>query len=128
MRRPRRSSYGPRLAPRRAAPDDRRHPISGAVFDFVSTSSTTRGALLERGSGPYFYLPKMESHKEARLWNQIFDWTERELDLGSGTIRRRCLSSPTARFRDEETLYELRDHSGGLNAGRWTTCSASSRS
>src|ERR1700704_3914630 len=95
-------------------------PISGAVFDFVLYVFHNARRLLERGSGPYFYLPKMESHKEARLWNQIFDWTERELDLGSGTIKATVLVEvlPLA-FGMAETLYELRDHSAGLNAGRW---------
>src|SRR2546421_1567209 len=95
-------------------------PISGAVFDFGLYAFHNARRLLERGSAPYFYLPKMESHSEARLWNQIFDWTERELDLGSGTIKATVLVEvlPLA-FEMEETLYELRDHSGGLNAGRW---------
>src|SRR2546430_7703251 len=95
-------------------------PISGAVFDFGLYVFHNARRLLERGSAPYFYLPKMESHSEARLWNQIFDWTERELDLGSGTIKATVLVEvlPLA-FEMEETLYELRDHSGGLNAGRW---------
>ena len=95
-------------------------PISGAVFDFGLYVFHNARRLLERGSGPYFYLPKMESHREARLWNQIFDWTERELDLGSGTIKATVLVEvlPLA-FEMEETLYELRDHSAGLNAGRW---------
>jgi malate synthase len=95
-------------------------PISGAVFDFGLYVFHNAGSLLERGSGPYFYLPKMESHREARLWNQIFDWTEKELDLGSGKIKATVLVEvlPLA-FEMEETLYELRDHSAGLNAGRW---------
>src|SRR5256885_9297093 len=62
-------------------------PISGAVFDFGLHVFHNAMRLLERGSGPYFYLPKMESYKEARLWNQIFDWTEKELDLGRGKIK-----------------------------------------
>ncbi len=95
-------------------------PISGAVFDFGLYVFHNARRLLERGSGPYFYLPKMESHKEARLWNQIFDWTEKELDLGRGKIKATVLVEvlPLA-FEMEETLYELRDHSAGLNAGRW---------
>src|SRR5712691_4682017 len=95
-------------------------PISGAVFDFGLYVFHNAKRLLERGSGPYFYLPKMESHKEARLWNQIFDWTEKELDLGHGKIKATVLVEvlPLA-FEMEEVLYELRDHSAGLNAGRW---------
>jgi malate synthase len=95
-------------------------PISGAVFDFGLYVFHNARRLLERGSGPYFYLPKMESHREARLWNDIFDWTEKELDLGHGTIKATVLVEvlPLA-FEMEETLYELRDHSAGLNAGRW---------
>jgi malate synthase len=95
-------------------------PISGAVFDFGLYAFHNARRLLERGSGPYFYLPKMESHREARLWNQIFDWTEKELDLGRGKIKATVLVEvlPLA-FEMEETLYELRDHSAGLNAGRW---------
>ena len=95
-------------------------PISGAVFDFGLYVFHNARRLLERGSGPYFYLPKMESHGEARLWNQIFDWAEKELDLGGGKIKATVLIEvlPLA-FEMEETLYELRDHSAGLNAGRW---------
>src|SRR5881392_1893414 len=95
-------------------------PISGAVFDFGLYVFHNAMRLLERGSGPYFYLPKMESHREARLWNQIFNWTEDELDLGRGKIKATVLVEvlPLA-FEMEETLYELRDHSAGLNAGRW---------
>src|SRR5438309_2048660 len=95
-------------------------PISGAIFDFGLYVFHNARRLLERGSGPYFYLPKMESHREARLWNQIFDWTEKELDLGHGKIKATVLVEvlPLA-FEMEETLHELRDHSAGLNAGRW---------
>jgi malate synthase len=95
-------------------------PISGAVFDFGLYVFHNARRLVERGSGPYFYLPKMESHREARLWNDIFNWTEDELDLGRGKIKATVLVEvlPLA-FEMEETLYELRDHSAGLNAGRW---------
>src|SRR5438105_715160 len=95
-------------------------PISGAVFDFGLYAFHNARRLLERGSGPYFYLPKMESYREARLWNDIFNWTEDELDLGRGRIKATVLVEvlPLA-FEMEETLYELRDHSAGLNAGRW---------
>src|SRR5207247_2606969 len=76
--------------------------------------------LLERGTGPYFYLPKLESHREARLWDQIFSWTEDQLKLDHGTIKATVLVEvlPLA-FEMEEVLSELRDHSAGLNAGRW---------
>jgi malate synthase len=95
-------------------------PISGSVFDFGLYVFHNAKRLLERGSGPYFYLPKMESHREARLWNEIFDWAEKELDLGRGKIKATVLVEllPLA-FEMEETLYELREHSAGLNAGRW---------
>ena len=95
-------------------------PIAGAIFDFGLYAFHNATELVKRGSGPYFYLPKMESHLEARLWSQIFDWTEDELDLEHGTIKATVLVEvlPLA-FEMEETLYELRDHSAGLNAGRW---------
>ena len=95
-------------------------PISGAVFDFGLYVFHNARRLLERSTGPYFYLPKMESHREARLWNEIFNWAEDELDLGRGKIKATVLVEvlPLA-FEMEETLYELRDHSAGLNAGRW---------
>ena len=95
-------------------------PIAGAIFDFGLYSFHNAKRLLEHGTGPYFYLPKMESHLEARLWNHIFDWTEDQLDLDRGTIKATVLVEvlPLA-FEMEETLYELREHSGGLNAGRW---------
>jgi malate synthase len=95
-------------------------PISGAVFDFGLYVFHNAKRLLQSGTAPYFYLPKMESHREARLWNEIFDWTEKELDLGHGKIKATVLVEvlPLA-FEMEETLYELRDHSAGLNAGRW---------
>src|SRR5213082_947962 len=95
-------------------------PIAGALFDFGLYFFHNARRLLERGTGPYFYLPKLESHREARLWNDIFNWTEDELDLGRGKIKATVLVEvlPLA-FEMEETLYELRDHSAGLNAGRW---------
>jgi malate synthase len=95
-------------------------PISGAVFDFGLYVFHNAERLLKRGTGPYFYLPKLESHREARLWNEIFDWAEKELDIGHRKIKATVLVEvlPLA-FEMEETLYELRDHSGGLNAGRW---------
>src|SRR5437879_420277 len=95
-------------------------PISGAVFDFGLYAFHNAGRRLGRGSGPYFYVPKMASYREARLWNDIFNWTEDELDLGRGKIKATVLVEvlPLA-LEMEETLYELRDHSAGLNAGRW---------
>ena len=96
------------------------YPISGAVFDFGLYVFHNAEQLLKRGTGPYFYLPKLESHREARLWNEIFDWAEQELDLGRRKIKATVLVEvlPLA-FEMEETLYELRTHSAGLNAGRW---------
>jgi malate synthase len=95
-------------------------PISGAVFDFGLYVFHNAKRLLKKGTGPYFYLPKLESHREARLWNEIFDWAEKDLDLGHGKIKATVLVEvlPLA-FEMEETLFELRTHSAGLNAGRW---------
>ncbi len=95
-------------------------PIAGAIVDFGLYAFHNARRLLEHGTGPYFYLPKLESHREARLWDQIFTWTEERLALSHGTIKATVLVEvlPLA-FEMEETLYELRDHSGGLNAGRW---------
>ena len=76
--------------------------------------------LLDRGSGPYFYLPKTESHLEARLWNGIFRYAQESLDIPVGTIRASVLiETIPAAFEMEEILFELRDHASGLNAGRW---------
>jgi malate synthase len=76
--------------------------------------------LLEKGSGPYFYLPKMESHLEARLWNDVFNFTQDALGIERGTIKATVLiETLPAAFEMDEILYELRDHSAGLNAGRW---------
>ncbi len=75
---------------------------------------------LERGSGPYFYLPKLESHLEARLWNDVFLHAQDALGIPRGTIRATVLiETILAAFEMEEILYELREHSAGLNAGRW---------
>jgi malate synthase len=95
-------------------------PIAGAIFDFGLYVFHNARRLLERETGPYFYLPKLESHLEARLWEQIFSWTEDQLELDRGTIKATVLVEvlPLA-FEMEETLYELRAHSAGLNAGRW---------
>ena len=95
-------------------------PAIGAVFDFGLYMFHNAHRLLDRGTGPYFYLPKLESHREARLWNEIFQWTEDELDIPRGSIRATVLVEViTLAFEMDEVLYELRDHSGGLNAGRW---------
>jgi malate synthase len=76
--------------------------------------------LLDRGSGPYFYLPKMESHLEARLWNDVFTFAQERLGIPHGTIRATVLiETIPAAFEMEEILYELREHASGLNAGRW---------
>ena len=95
-------------------------PIAGALVDFGLYAFHNARRLLERGTGPYFYLPKLESHREARLWDQVFSWTEDQLELHHGTIKATVLVEvlPLA-FEMEEVLYELRDHSAGLNAGRW---------
>ncbi len=95
-------------------------PIAGALMDFGLFFFHNAKALLERGSGPYFYLPKLESHREARLWNDVFVRAQRALGIPNGTIRATVLVETfPAAFEMEEILYELRDHSGGLNAGRW---------
>jgi len=82
-------------------------------------------ALVDRGSGPYFYLPKLESHREARLWNDIFVRAQEKLGVPKGTIKATVLVETfPAAFEMDEILYELRDHSGGLNAGDGTSSSA----
>jgi malate synthase len=95
-------------------------PIAGAFMDFGLYFFHNAKALLERASGPYFYLPKLESHAEARLWNDIFVRAQERLGIPNGTIKATVLVETfPAAFEMEEILYELRDHSGGLNAGRW---------
>ena len=95
-------------------------PVAGGLFDFGLYVFHCAGRLLSDGSGPYFYLPKMESHREARLWNDVFDLTEQILGMSRGTIKATVLiETLPAAFEMEEILYELRDHSAGLNAGRW---------
>src|SRR5437868_4368867 len=95
-------------------------PISGALFDFGLFFFHNAKELLARGSGPYFYLPKMESHLEARLWNDVFLLSQKELGIPAGTIRATALiETVVAAFEMEEILYELREHSSGLNIGRW---------
>ncbi|HEX7054415.1 MAG TPA: malate synthase A [Burkholderiales bacterium] len=94
--------------------------VSGAIFDFALFFFHNARELLERGSGPYFYLPKMESHLEARLWNDIFDFSEAELGIPRGSIKATALiETVLAAFEMDEILYELRSHSAGLNIGRW---------
>ena len=93
---------------------------AGALVDFALYLYHNARPQLERGSGPYFYLPKMESHREARLWNDVFTLAQDEIGLPRGTIRATVLIETfPAAFEMEEILYELREHSAGLNAGRW---------
>ena len=95
-------------------------PISASLFDFGLYLFHCGRELLERGSGPYFYLPKLESHREARLWNDVFVRAQGSLGITRGTIRATVLvETILAAFEMEEILYELREHSAGLNAGRW---------
>jgi malate synthase len=92
----------------------------GALVDFGLYFFHNAKALLDKGSGPYFYLPKMESHLEARLWNDVFTYAEEARDIPHGTVRATVLiETIPAAFEMEEILYELRDHASGLNAGRW---------
>lgn len=100
--------------------DGHRHPTSGSLVDFGLYLFHNAEALIAAGRGPYFYLPKMESHLEARLWDDVFTFAESELGLAHGTIRATMLiETLPAAFEMEEMLYELRDHCAGLNAGRW---------
>jgi malate synthase len=95
-------------------------PVSGSLFDFAMYMATSARIALEKGFGPYFYLPKLESHLEARLWNDVFLAGQEALGIPRGTIRATCLiETILAAFEMEEILYELREHSSGLNAGRW---------
>src|SRR3977135_2912003 len=95
-------------------------PISGSLFDFGLYFFHNAVRLGGKGSGPYFYLPKLESHLEARLWNDVFNFAQDALGIPRGTIRATVLiETILAAFEMEEILYELRDHSSGLNAGRW---------
>jgi len=105
--------------------DERHMRVSGAVvpaslFDFGLFFFHNAHELIERGTGPYFYLPKMESHMEARLWNDVFIHAQEELNIPRGTIRATVLiETILAAFEMDEILYELREHSAGLNCGRW---------
>ena len=94
--------------------------VSASIFDFGFCFFHMAKKLIEKGSGPYYYLPKMESYKEARLWNNIFTFSENYFDIPHGTIKATCLIEHiNAAFQMDEILYELRDHCAGLNCGRW---------
>jgi malate synthase len=95
-------------------------PISASLFDFGMYFFHNASALVARGSGPYFYLPKLESHLEARLWNDVFCFAQDWVGIPRGTIKATVLiETILAAFEMDEILYELREHSAGLNAGRW---------
>ncbi len=95
-------------------------PISGGIFDFALYFFHNAKELVARGSGPYFYLPKLESHLEARLWNDIFVMAQDELGVPRGTIKATVLiETIVAAYEMDEILFELREHSAGLNCGRW---------
>ena len=96
-------------------------PMSGSLFDFgLLHVPLGQSARSQAGTGPYFYLPKLESHLEARLWNDVFVHAQDALGIPRGTIRATVLiETILAAFEMEEILYELREHSAGLNAGRW---------
>ncbi len=95
-------------------------PISASLFDFGLVLFHNARAQLERRSGPYFYLPKLESHLEARLWNDVFVWAQERLGIPRGSIRATVLiETLLAALEMDEILYELREHAVGLNAGRW---------
>ncbi|HVU15593.1 MAG TPA: malate synthase A [Candidatus Didemnitutus sp.] len=94
--------------------------VSGALFDFGLYFFHNAKELLARGSGPYFYLPKMESHREARLWNEVFLHAQAAVGVPRGSVRATMLiETILATFEAEEMLYELREHASGLNCGRW---------
>ncbi len=95
-------------------------PISASLFDFGLFFFHNAATLLSKGTGPYFYLPKLENHLEARLWNDVFCFSQDELGVPRGSIRATVLiETILAAFEMDEILYELRDHSAGLNCGRW---------
>ena len=95
-------------------------PISGSFLDFGLYFFHNVTELLARGSGPYFYLPKLESHLEARLWNDVFVYAQEQLGIPQGTIKATVLiETIMAAFEMDEILYELKEHSAGLNCGRW---------
>ena len=95
-------------------------PAVAALVDFGLFFFHNAAELIDRGSGPYFYLPKMENHLEARLWNEVFLYAQQQLGIPRGTVRATMLiETITAAFEMDEILYELREHASGLNAGRW---------
>ncbi|RAL27055.1 malate synthase A [Thermoflavimicrobium daqui] len=95
-------------------------PVPGGLFDFGLYFFHNVHKLLELGTGPYFYLPKIENHLEARLWNEVFVFAQEELGIPQGTIKATVLiETILAAFEMDEILYELREHSAGLNCGRW---------
>ncbi|MFE1425113.1 malate synthase A [Streptomyces fungicidicus] len=95
-------------------------PVPGALVDFGLYFFHNAQRLIDAGKGPYFYLPKTESHLEARLWNEVFVFAQDHLGIARGTVRATVLiETITAAFEMEEILYELREHASGLNAGRW---------
>jgi malate synthase len=95
-------------------------PVSASIFDFGLYFFHNADELVRRGSGPYFYLPKLESHTEARLWNEVFELAQDDLGIPRGTLRATVLiETLLAAFEMDEILWELRDHAAGLNAGRW---------
>ena len=97
-----------------------RQPMSGAIFDFALFFWHNAKELVARGTGPYFYLPKIESHLEARLWNDIFNHSQDSLGIKRGTIKATVLiETILATFELDEILWELQEHSSGLNCGRW---------
>jgi malate synthase len=95
-------------------------PMSASLFDFGLFFFHNAAEQLRRGVGPFFYLPKMESHLEARLWNEVFCFAQEAMNISSGSIKATCLiETLPAAFEMDEILYELREHSAGLNCGRW---------
>ncbi|NDL56798.1 malate synthase A [Phytoactinopolyspora mesophila] len=97
-----------------------REPVAAALVDFGLYFFHNAHELVRRGVGPYFYLPKLENHLEARLWNDVFEFAQDALGMPRGTVRATVLiETITAAFEMEEILFELREHSAGLNAGRW---------
>ncbi|HYO34367.1 MAG TPA: malate synthase A [Nocardioidaceae bacterium] len=96
------------------------NPAVAGLVDFGLYFFHNAAELLQRGSGPYFYLPKMESHREARLWNEVFTYAQEQVGVPHGSVRATVLiETITAAFEMDEILYELREHASGLNAGRW---------
>src|SRR5206468_1860848 len=109
---------GLHLSERHCLVDDR--PVPGSLFDFGLFLFDNADALIRAGTGPYFYLPKLQSHLEARLWNDVFKHAQAALGIPSGTIKATVLiETLPAAFEMDEILYELREHSAGLNCGRW---------